>query len=54
MGGKEGKGETGASVSMLVTRDVAVGRNPAESYSFVARVEASQVFYDGSEERVRT
>src|SRR5215469_15209105 len=53
-GGREGKGETGASVSVLVSRDVAVGRDPAEGYSFVSRVEAGQVFYDRSEEGVRT
>ena len=45
-GRREGGGEPGASVCMLVSWDVAVGRGPAEGYSFVSRVEAGQIFYD--------
>ena len=52
-GRREGRGEPGASVCMLVSWDVAVGRDPAEGYSLVSRVEAGQILHDGSEERVR-
>ena len=39
-GRKEGRGEPGASVCMLISQDVAVGRDTAEGYGFVSRVEA--------------
>ena len=45
-GRREGGGEPGTSVCMLVSWDVAVGRDPAEGYSFVSRVEAGQIFDD--------
>src|SRR5215469_10946801 len=34
--GREGGGESGASVCVLVSWDVAVGRDPAEGYCFVS------------------